>query len=124
MTFAQAAVSGGYMPVVLTRFSRNTTSIPEISEQGEFNYIKNLAFNTPPNGISPFIPTSDGGFILKVTSLSPADPAKKAADLTAFSQQLRRSREIEAFNIWVNVEMNRELTKNAAFKALATDQQK
>ena len=123
-TFAQAAVASGYTPMVLTRFSRNTASIPEINDQGEFNYIKNLAFNLPSGAISPFIPTSDGGFILKMTSVSPVDPAKKAADLPTFSQQLRRSREYEAFNVWVNVEMTRELLRNPAFKAMATDQPK
>lgn len=123
-TFAQAASSAGYTPVLLTRFSRNSASVPEINDQNEFNYIKNLAFNTPVGGVSPFIPTADGGFILQVKSISPVDPAKKAADLAAFSQQLRRSREIEAFNVWVNFEMNRELVKNARFKALATDQEK
>lgn len=123
-TFAQAAINAGYTPLVLSRFSRSTASIPEINEQGEFNYIKNLAFNLPAGGVSPFIPTPDGGFILKVSSLSPVDPAKRAADLPAFSQQLRRSREAEAFNVWVNVEMNRELARNPAFKAMATDEQK
>lgn len=123
-TFAQAAIAAGHSPLLLSPFSRSTASVPEINDQNEFNYIKNLAFNIPVGGVSPFVPSADGGFVLQVKSLSPVDPAKKAADLPAFEQQLRRSREIEAFNIWVNVEMNRELVKNAQFKALATEQEK
>jgi hypothetical protein len=123
-TFAQAAIAAGLTPDLLTRFSRNTASVPEINEQGEFNYIKSLAFNMPLGGISPFVPTAEGGFVLQVKAISPVDPTKKAADLAGFMQQVRRSREYEAFNVWVNTEMNRELRNNSAFAAMTTEQEK
>ncbi len=123
-TFAQAAIAAGHAPVLLSPFSRSTASVPEINDQNEFNYLKNLAFNIPVGGVSPFVPTGDGGFVMQVKSISPVDPAKKAANLPVFMQQVRRSRESEAFNVWVNMEVNRELVKNAQFRALATEQEK
>ena len=123
-TFAQAAAAEGRPPVMLTEFSRSSTGVPEISDQNEFNYIKNLTFSVPVGSISPFIPTPDGGFILHVKSMAPVDPAKKAADLPGFMAQVRRSRESESFNIWVNTEANRELRNNSHFAELQADTDK
>jgi hypothetical protein len=108
-TFAQAAVAEGRAPVILSPFSLSSTEVPEAADHAEVGQLKQAAFTTRVGGVSHFVPTADGGFVLFVQSLSPADAAKKAADLPQFTSQVRRGRQNEAFNIWINNEANREL---------------
>jgi hypothetical protein len=50
------------------------------------------------------VPTSDGGFVLQVKSKLPVDQTKLAANLPSFTESLRRTRENEAFNQWLQIE--------------------
>ena len=112
-TFAQAAVAKGISPVVIAPFSLSSSDIPEIQGHVEIGAFKQVAFSTPPGTLSHFVPTTEGGydsggFVLFVKSLSAPDAAAKAADLSQYISQMRRGREYEAFNLWVNNEANRE----------------
>ena len=49
------------------------------------------------------------GFVLFVQQMMPVDLAKKTAELPQFTVQVRRARQNEAFNLWLQSEANREL---------------
>jgi len=118
-TFAQAALAAGQRPVALKPFSLSSQSVPEAEGHAEVTQIKNAAFSTKPGHISPFTPTAEGGFVFFVQSLLPVDEASKTAELPQFLAQQRRSRESEAFNLWLETEANRELKNTPVYAELA-----
>ena len=115
-SFAQAAVAAGHAPVVLSPFSLSSTDVPEAGDHAQIGELKQAAFTTAPGHVSRFTQTADGGFVLFVQKLDAPDATKKTSDIPGFLSQIRRSRENEAFNIWVNSEASRELRNIAAFQ--------
>jgi len=112
-TFAQTAVAKGIVPVTLAPFSLSSSDIPEIEGHADLGTFRQVAFATPPRTLSRFVPTTEegyaaGGYVLFVQSVASPDPAVKEADLPQYISQMRRGRENEAFNMWVNSEANRE----------------
>jgi hypothetical protein len=118
-TFAQAAVAAGQAPQVLTPFSLSSQDVPELGDRAELNQLKQAAFTTAAGHLSNFFPTAEGGFVLFVQSLLPVDEAKKISDLPQFLLQLRRGRENEAFNLWLQTEANRELRDTPVYNEMA-----
>ncbi|HEU5396143.1 MAG TPA: hypothetical protein VFV81_03185, partial [Verrucomicrobiae bacterium] len=80
--------------------------------------MKNTAFSTPDGHASGLMETDDGGFVLYVKSRLPVDPAQMRADMPQFIETIRREREQEAFNVWLNTEASRELRTTALAKEL------
>ena len=117
-SFASAAAAAGQTPVLLSPFSLSSSEVPEAGDRADIRELKNTAFTTPVGGISRFIPTTDGGFVMHVRSLSPGDASRKNAELPQFIQQMRRGRENEAFAIWVNTEAGREFRNIPALQKL------
>ncbi len=115
-SFASSAIAAGQAPVLLSPFSLTTPEVPEAGGHADIRELRNAAFSTPVGGISRFMPTEDGGFVMHVRSMSPGDATRKTAELPQFIQQLRRGRENEAFAIWVNNEASREFRNIAAFQ--------
>jgi hypothetical protein len=62
----------------------------------------------PPGNLSRVIPTAEGAFLVYVKSITPPDAATRASGLAEFTSELRRSREGEAFNMWINGEATHE----------------
>ena len=118
-TFAQAAVAGGNVPQILPAFSLSTSELPELGDRASLGQLKQAAFTTAPGRASNFQPTSDGGFVLFVQQMLPIDTAKKNADLPLFLGQVRRGRQNEAFNLWLQGESNRELRDTPFFQKMA-----
>jgi len=116
-TFAQAAIAAGQRPVVLPPFSLSTSDLPALENRATINQLKQAAFTTEVGHVSKFIPTGEGGFVLFVQQMLPMDEAKKNAALPQFTTQIRRSRQSEAFNLWLQTEANRELTDTPLFKS-------
>jgi hypothetical protein len=108
-TFAQAATAAGQTPFALKPFSMSTQEIPEAEGHAEVNAIKQTVFTTPVGHMSPFEPTAEGGFVLFVKSLQPVNLELKNSDMPKYASQLRRQRENEAFNAWLQAEASREL---------------
>jgi len=79
-----------------------------LSEDISMGLLKQAAFTTPAGKVSGFIPDSEGGFVLYVERMLPVDLARKATDLPQFMNQVRRARQGEAFNLWLQAEGNRE----------------
>ena len=118
-SFAQVAVSEGHSPVILSPFSLSSASIPEAGDRAEIGQLKQAGFTTTPGQVSQFMSTADGGFVMFVQKMSAPDAALKAAAMSnpaGFLSQVRRGRENEAFNIWVNNEANREFRNIAVFQ--------
>ena len=118
-TFAQAAIASGQAPVAMKPFSLSSTYIPEAEGRAEVRELQQVAYSTQPGHVSPFVPTVDGGFILYVQSILPVDQAVKNANLPEFIAQMRRSRESEAFNLWLQTEANHELANIPALREAA-----
>ena len=92
----------GLQPETLPPFSLSTRELPELGARAGLNQVKQAAFTTPVGHASNFQETADGGFLLYVQSQLPVDQAVMNADLPQFTESLRRSRESEAFNEWLN----------------------
>jgi len=103
-SFASVAIGAGHPAEVLPPFSISTQELPELGDRASLGQIKQAAFTATPGKPSGFVPTQEGGFILLVQSRLPVDQAKLTADLPQFTQNLRRSRENEAFGQWLNAE--------------------
>jgi hypothetical protein len=120
--FPQVAAAHGVTPVVLSPFSLSSSEVPELGDHAQLGQLKQAAFTTPAGKISHFIPTADGGFILYVQSLLPVDESKKTADFPQYLAQARRARQNEAFSLWLNTELNRELPNVPYFQQKAQAQ--
>jgi hypothetical protein len=108
-SFAKSVVSSGQTPELLPPFSLSTSDLPNLGGRAIIGQLKQAAFTTAPGHLSAFQPTSEGGFCLFVQQLLPVDTSEKAAALPQFVAQVRRARQNEAFNLWLQGEANREL---------------
>jgi hypothetical protein len=120
-SFAKSAVAAGHVPLVLPPFSLSTQELPDLGDRADLRAVKQAAFTTPPGHIGSFQATGDGGFVLFVSKMLPIDTADKTTAMPQFLAQVRRARQNEAFNLWLQGEANRELReifqKQAAAKA-------
>jgi len=107
--FASACIATGLHPEQLPPFSLSTQELPELASRASLAQIQNTAFGTPAGHASNFEETEDGGFIVYVQSRLPMDQSAMKADLPQFTAGLRRQRENEAFNQWLQAEANRQL---------------
>jgi len=123
-TFAQTAVTASQAPQILTPFSLSSQDVPEAGDRAEIGQLKRAAFTTAPGHIANFVATTDGGFVLFAQSLLPVDQQKKTAELPQFTAQVRRGRENEAFNRWLQAEANRELRNTPVYAELMGGQKR
>jgi peptidyl-prolyl cis-trans isomerase D len=108
-SFASVCVADGLQPQVLPPFSLSTRELPAVSGRVELNQVKQAAFTTTVGHVSNFEATGEGGFVLFVEKQLPVDLAVMNAELPQFTESLRRARENEAFNQWLQVEAGRAL---------------
>jgi SurA N-terminal domain/PPIC-type PPIASE domain len=115
-SFAKTAIAAGQSPLVLPAFSLSTTELPEIEGRASIGQIKQAAFTSAVGHPSPFVATADGGFVLFVQELLPVNQQLKNQALPQFIGQVRRARQNEAFNLWLQGEANRELRNTPFFQ--------
>ena len=108
-SFAVTCAAAGLQPQALPPFSISTRELPALAGRAELNQVKQAAFTTAAGHVSNFVETGDGGFIFFVQSQLPVDQSVMNAELPKFTDDLRRSRENEAFQEWLNNEANRVL---------------
>jgi hypothetical protein len=106
-------------PLVLTPFTIDTKSIPEIEDQTEFRYIAQTAFERMAVGeMSPFEPTGTGGFLFYLKAQTPVSDEITKRELPDFLARQREQRQMAAFSLWMGREMQlhvvRPPTKPAA----------
>jgi hypothetical protein len=115
-SFASACVAAGLQPETLPPFSLTTQDLPALAGRVNLTLLKQAAFATPAGHASDFVETEEGGFILYVQSRLPVDAAVMASDMPQYTAGLRRARENEAFNQWVQAEANRQLRNTPVFQ--------
>ena len=93
----------------LPPFSLSTRSLPGVDEHLPLNQFKQMAFGTTVGKVSPFQMTAGGGAIVYVKAKLPLDEAKMTANLPAFANAVRQSRQNEVFNEWFNQEARKGL---------------
>lgn len=115
-SFAAACAAAGFHPENLPAFSLTTTELPELGTRAEMNELKQVAFSTPVGQPSIFSETQDGGFVLFIEKKLPIDRAEMTSQLPQFTEQIRRERASEAFNLWLQAEASRQLRDTPVFK--------
>ena len=117
-SFTAVCAADGVHAETLSPFSLSTQEIPELGGRDVLNEMKQTAFSTPDGHASGLMETDDGGFVLYVKSRLAVDPVQMRADLPQFLETVRRQREQEAFNVWLNTEASRELQHTALAREL------
>jgi hypothetical protein len=107
--FAAICTETKVNPVEVRPFSIASETIPEVENHAEVTTFKEVAFSTPVSGVSSFIPTRDGGFVVHVRQRLPIDEAKMKARLPEFANAVRERRQNEAFEMWFNSEASAAL---------------
>jgi hypothetical protein len=119
-SFASACIAAGVQPEALPPFSLSTQDLPELTGRASITQLKQATFATPTGHAGGFEETEDGGFIVYVQSRLPVDSAAMSSDLPQFTTGLRRARESEAFNQWVQTEANHQFRDIPALQKQAT----
>jgi len=105
LSFEEICAEQKIKPQTLTPFSHETKSIPEIQDENEFNYVKDLAYQLPVGQIAPFEQPAADGFVIYLKARTPVDESIVERDLPAFVASQRELRQSAAFGIWLNREM-------------------
>jgi len=113
-SFTNICVLAGMKPVSLTPFSISTRTVEEVEDVLPLSQLKQAAFQTPPGKVAPVLPTSEGAIVLYVAAKLPLDPAREKAEFPTYLEQLRRTRQQEAFNAWFSREATTGLSDTPA----------
>jgi len=96
-------------PVLPPPFSLVSTSLPPVEVFLNIDQYKRLVLMTSVGKASPFIPLREGGLLVYVAAKLPLDETRMKKDMPKFAEDVRRARQNEAFNMWVNQEAGRAL---------------
>ncbi len=119
MSFSEICAAQKVKPETLSPFSHETKSIPEISDEAEFEDVKGLAYQLPVGQIAQFYQTQTGGFVVYLKARASVDEAIVKRDLPAFLASQRAMRQTTAFGIWLNREMQLHVHVVPAAKSAA-----
>jgi SurA N-terminal domain len=118
-SFAAICAAAGLQPQTLPPFSLGTQKLPELGDHADvLTQLKQASFSTPTGHTSNFEQTDDGGFVVHVQSRLPVDQSSMNSELPKFTNDLRRERENDAFNAWLQAEANRELQKTPVYQKM------
>ena len=121
-SFAAICIAAGLQPQTLPPFSLGTQKLPELGSHADsLTQLKEASFSTPNGHTSHFEETDDGGFIVHVQSRLPVDQSAMNSELPKFTDDLRRERENEAFNAWLQTEANHELRDTSVYRQQAAN---
>jgi len=108
-SFTNICAEAGLKPISLSPFSISSRSVREVDEMVSLSQLKRAAFSTQPGKPSPILPTSEGAMLLFVEARLPLDTAREQTELPAYLAQLRRTRQQEAFDEWLQREAQQGL---------------
>lgn len=108
-SFQDAAAASKLTVVTPSAFNKSTRTLTDLDPRVDLQNLKNATFRLTPGGVSSFVSTADGGFVVYLRSLAPADNATVKAELPKFIQSLQQRRQMQAFNDWFLKE--REIAK-------------
>ena len=98
-SFTDAAAAAS-VPLTDFSFSLSSPTIAGLDSRLNPSQIKNVAGRLSAGGVSEFVPTFDGGFVLTVRERKAAPDDMVKAGLNSFLGELRQERERAAFNAW------------------------
>lgn len=104
-SFDAAAAENNASPVLLPPFSRKTSTLPGIPNPGDASRLINTAFGLSPGQVSDFVNTGTGGFLVMAKKIVPVSEEKLKAELPEFLKTLRESRHYQAFEEWLQKQM-------------------
>ena len=106
-TFEAAVAEKNFSPTILPPFSRKTTTLPGLPNNGDVPQLVSKAFTLTPGKVSEYLSTrSGGGFLVFVKAVVPVADAQVQAELPEFLKTQRQSRQYEAFSDWFQKEMD------------------
>jgi hypothetical protein len=114
--FSSLCVEVGVKPVVLPALSLSTRSVPVIEDHVSLNNFKSAAFTTTLGQASGFVGTPEGGFVVFVRERLPIEMARLTTELPAFINNVRQTRQNEAFNEWFRHEADRSLRDTPVYR--------
>lgn len=104
--FTDVAAASAVSPVEFS-FTPSSPTIPGLDSRINPGQVKNVAGRLPVGGVSDFVPTIDGGFVLTLRERKPAPDDIVKAGLNSYLAELREQREREAFNAWFLTEYSK-----------------
>jgi hypothetical protein len=106
--FAAACKEANVELIDLPPFSQKTMSLAQIPNRADITSLKTAAFSLSTNQASSFTltPTHDAGFIVYLESKVPVPDERVKSELREFTDNLRRTRQYEAFGEWMRKEMD------------------
>ncbi len=108
-SFQDAASATKLIVKTPSPFSKTTRSLTDLDSNVDLQSLKSAAFKLQPGRVSGYLAGPDGGFVVYLRSIAPADEAVMKSELPKFMQNLQQRRQIQAFNDWFIKE--RELAK-------------
>jgi len=108
-SFQDAANEAKLTVVTPSGIAKSARMLADLDPRIDLQSLKSAAFRLQKGGVSSFVPTSEGGFVVYLRSIAPADEATMKTELPKFIQTLQQRRQMQAFNDWFMKE--REIAK-------------
>jgi hypothetical protein len=123
--FSEICTEAGDKAETLPPFSLSTTNLPaDIEDRIDLQMLKRAGFGTAVGSATPVVNVRGGSFILYVDKIHPVDETKVKEGVTQYLAMLRRAREADAFNAWINHEIQSDPQAIKQFQQLIDDMQK
>jgi parvulin-like peptidyl-prolyl isomerase len=119
-TFTDICNETGNKAVTLPPFSLSTTNLPpELADRVDLQTLKRAGFSTTVGAASPPVNVQGGTFVLFVEKMLPVDETQLKDGVAEYLAMLRRQRQSEAFQLWVNYEVQQDPDLLNIFKKLS-----
>jgi len=118
-TFADICNETGNKAESLPPFSLSTTNMPPgIEDRVDLATLKRAGFSTTPGSASGPVNVRGGTFVLFVDKLLPVDESLVKSGIAEYLALLREARQNDAFNLWLNFQIQQDSDALKTFKDL------
>ncbi len=118
-TFTDICNETGNKAVTLPPFSLSTTNLPaELEGRVDLQTLKRAGFSTAVGAASPAVNMQGGTFVLFVDKILPEDETLVKSGTAEYLALLRDQRQNDAFNLWVNYQVQQDPELMNKFKEL------
>jgi uncharacterized protein YciI len=120
-TFTDICNETGNKVENLPPFSLSTTNLPpELEDRVELSMLKRVGFSTTVGAASPPINVQGGTFVLFVDKMLPVDETMVKGGVAEYLTMLRERRQSDAFNLWINYQIQQDPDVLHAFQEMNT----
>ncbi len=121
-TFADICAETGNRAETLPPFSLSTTNLPpELEARVDLPSLKRAGFSTGVGEASRPMNIRDGTFVLYVEKMLPVDENQLKTELPRFLAYMREVRQNDAYNLWVNYQINQDPGLVDTFRTLVKE---